>query len=117
MEAWSCVAEPRKSFRLRGRNIFPTEIELIAAQVTGVREGCVVALGTGERSARPGLVVAAEFRGDNQTQAGTEVIQRIASVCGIVPADVVFMSPGSLPRTSSGKLRRLEVRRSLELVD
>jgi long-chain-fatty-acid--[acyl-carrier-protein] ligase len=102
---------------IAGRNIFPTEIELIAAQVSGVREGCVVALGTGERTARPGLVVAAEFRGDNQTQARTEVIQRIASVCGIVPADVVLMSPGSLPRTSSGKLRRLEVRRTLELVD
>ncbi|OBA63297.1 long-chain fatty acid--CoA ligase [Mycobacterium sp. 1100029.7] len=102
---------------IAGRNIFPTEIEMIAAQVSGVRQGCVVALGTGERSARPGLVVAAEFRGENETQARTEVIQRIASVCGIVPADVVFMSPGSLPRTSSGKLRRLEVRRTLELVD
>lgn len=102
---------------IAGRNIFPTEIELIAAQVNGVREGCVVALGTGERSARPGLVVAAEFKGDDQGRARTEVIQRIASVCGIVPADVIFMSPGSLPRTSSGKLRRLEVRRTLELVD
>ncbi|BBY25262.1 long-chain-fatty acid--ACP ligase MbtM [Mycobacterium stomatepiae] len=102
---------------IAGRNIFPTEIELIAAQVDGVREGCVVALGTGERSARPGLVVAAEFKGDDEGQARSEVIQRIASVCGIVPADVVFMSPGSLPRTSSGKLRRLEVRRTLELVD
>jgi long-chain-fatty-acid--[acyl-carrier-protein] ligase len=102
---------------IAGRNIFPTEIELIAAQVNGVREGCVVALGTGERSARPGLVVAAEFRGEDQAQARTEVIQRVASVCGIVPSDVVFVSPGSLPRTSSGKLRRLEVRRSLELVD
>jgi long-chain-fatty-acid--[acyl-carrier-protein] ligase len=102
---------------IAGRNIFPTEIELIAAQVEGVREGCVVALGTGERSARPGLVVAAEFKGTNKTEARTEVIQRIASVCGIVPADVVFMSPGSLPRTSSGKLRRLEVRKTLELVD
>lgn len=102
---------------IAGRNIFPTEIELIAAQVNGVREGCVVALGTGARSARPGLVVAAEFRGDDETQARTELIQRVASVCGIVPADVVFLSPGTLPRTSSGKLRRLEVRRTLELVD
>ena len=102
---------------IAGRNIFPTEIELVAAQVRGVREGAVVALGTGERSARPSLVVAAEFRGPNQDEARTEVIQRIASVCGVVPSDVVFMSPGSLPRTSSGKLRRLEVRRSLELVD
>jgi acyl-coenzyme A synthetase/AMP-(fatty) acid ligase len=28
----------------------------------------------------------------------------------------VLLSPGSLPRTSSGKLRRLEVKRNLGLV-
>jgi long-chain-fatty-acid--[acyl-carrier-protein] ligase len=102
---------------IAGRNIFPTEIELVAAQVRGVREGAVVALGTGQRSARPGLIVAAEFRGPDQASARAEVIQRVASVCGVVPSDVVFMSPGALPRTSSGKLRRLEVRRTLEAVD
>lgn len=101
---------------IAGRNIFPTEIETVAAQVGGVREGAVVALGTGAGSARPGLVVAAEFRGPNQEQARSEVVQRIASVCGVVPCDVVFVSPGSLPRTSSGKLRRIEVRRSFEAV-
>lgn len=99
---------------IAGRNIFPTEIEMVAAQVRGVRDGAVVALGTGEHSARPGLIVAAEFRGPDQAGARAEVIQRVASVCGVVPSDVVFMSPGSLPRTSSGKLRRLEVRRTLE---
>jgi len=31
-----------------------------------------------------------------------------------VPAEVIFMKPGALPRTSSGKLRRLEVKRNLE---
>lgn len=102
---------------IAGRNIFPTEIETVAAQVRGVREGAVVALGTGERSARPGLVVAAEFRGPDQEGARAEVIARVASVCGVVPSDVVFMAPGALPRTSSGKLRRLDVRRSLEAVD
>lgn len=102
---------------LAGRNIFPTEVESVAARVRGVREGAVVALGIGARSSRPGLVVAAEFRGPDEAGARAEVIQRVASVCGVVPADVVFMSPGSLPRTSSGKLRRLEVRRALEAVD
>ena len=32
-----------------GRNMFPTEVERVAAQVEGVREGAVVAVGTGER--------------------------------------------------------------------
>ncbi len=61
-----------------GRNVFPTEVERVAAQVKGVREG---------------------------------------AECGVVPADVVFVKPGSLPRTSSGKLRRLEVKRNLEVAN
>jgi long-chain-fatty-acid--[acyl-carrier-protein] ligase len=97
-----------------GRNVFPTEIERIAAQIEGVRDGCVVAIGTGEASARPGLVIAAEFKGDDEPAARSAVVARVASECGVVPADVVFLKPGSLPRTSSGKLRRLEVKRTLE---
>lgn len=97
-----------------GRNVFPAEIERIAAQVDGVREGGVVAVGTGESSARPGLVIAAEFKGADEPAARSELVARIASECGVVPADVVFMKPGSLPRTSSGKLRRLEVKQNLE---
>jgi long-chain-fatty-acid--[acyl-carrier-protein] ligase len=97
-----------------GRNIFPTEIERVAAQVKGVREGAVVAVGTNEGAIRPGLVIAAEFRGPDEPGARSEVVKRVASECGVVPSDVVFMSPGSLPRTSSGKLRRLDVKRSLE---
>ncbi|GAS88375.1 long-chain-fatty acid--ACP ligase MbtM [Mycolicibacterium brisbanense] len=99
-----------------GRNIFPTEVERIVAQVKGVREGAVVAVGANEGAPRPGLVIAAEFRGGDESDARSEVVQRVASECGVVPADVVFVAPGSLPRTSSGKLRRLEVKRNLEMV-
>ena len=99
---------------IAGRNIFPSEVEQVAAQVRGVREGAVVAVSAGQSSARPGLVVAAEFRGPDESGAREEVIRRVASVCGVVPSDVVLMTPGSLPRTSSGKLRRLEVQRSLQ---
>ncbi|KWX56590.1 long-chain-fatty acid--ACP ligase MbtM [Mycobacterium sp. NAZ190054] len=97
-----------------GRNIFPSEVERVAAQVRGVRDGAVVAVGTDGDSARQGLIIAAEFRGPDEAGARSEVVQRVASQCGVVPADVVFLTPGSLPRTSSGKLRRLEVKRDLE---
>lgn len=97
-----------------GRNIFPSEVERIAAQVRGVRDGAVVAVGTDGDSARQGLIIAAEFRGPDEAGARSEVVQRVASHCGVVPADVVFLAPGSLPRTSSGKLRRLQVKRDLE---
>ncbi|UQX09851.1 long-chain-fatty acid--ACP ligase MbtM [Candidatus Mycobacterium methanotrophicum] len=95
-----------------GRNVFPTEIERTAAQVHGVREGGVVAVGSDDGT-RPGLVIAAEFRGSDESSARSELVARVASECGVVPSDVVFLSPGALPRTSSGKLRRLEVQRNL----
>ncbi|TFV58981.1 long-chain-fatty acid--ACP ligase MbtM [Mycobacterium sp. PS03-16] len=97
-----------------GRNIFPAEVEQVAAQVPGVREGAVVAVGTGEGSIRPGLVITAEFRGRDEAGARSALVQQVASQCGVVPSDVVFVKPGSLPRTSSGKLRRLAVKHGLE---
>lgn len=99
-----------------GRNIFPTEIERVAAQVKGVRDGAVVAVGTNENATRQGLVITAEFRGPDEAAARRQVVSLVASECGIVPADVVFLKPGSLPRTSSGKLRRLEIKHNLETV-
>ncbi|MBY0288697.1 MAG: long-chain-fatty acid--ACP ligase MbtM [Mycobacteriaceae bacterium] len=97
-----------------GRNIFPAEVEQVAATVPGVREGAVVAIGVGERSIRAGVMIVAEFRGPNEADLRAQVVQRVASECGVVPSDVVFVRPGSLPRTTSGKLRRLEVKRGLE---
>lgn len=99
---------------IAGRNIFPTEIEQVAAQVDGVRHGGVVAVGAESGAAQSRLLIAAEFVGSDHDVARSAVIKRVISVCGVTPADVVLMPPGSLPRTSSGKLRRLEVRSQLQ---
>ncbi len=100
---------------IAGRNIFPTEIEGVAAEVRGVREAAVVAVGNDD-AIRPGLIITAEFRGPDESGARSELVAKVASECGIVPSNVVFVKPGSLPRTSSGKLRRLEVKRDLTAV-
>lgn len=99
-----------------GRNVFPTEVEAAAAGVRGVRDGAVVAVGTGDGGLRPGLVIVAEFRGPDEPGARGELVAKVTSECGVVPADVVFIAPGALPRTSSGKLRRLEVKQNLTAV-
>jgi long-chain-fatty-acid--[acyl-carrier-protein] ligase len=99
---------------IAGRNVFPAEIEQVAAAAPGVREGAVVAIGVGERSIRPSVVIVAEFRGPNEADVRADVVANVASECGVVPSDVVFVRPGGLPRTTSGKLRRLEVKRSIE---
>lgn len=97
-----------------GRNLFPVEIERCAAGVRGVRSGRVVALARSERSARPGLVIVAEFRGADADSARREVVSTVAATCHVVPADVVFVGPGTLPLTTSGKLRRLQTKELLE---
>ncbi|CAJ1585716.1 long-chain-fatty acid--ACP ligase MbtM [[Mycobacterium] wendilense] len=103
----------KELIHIAGRNVFPSEIERIAGQVPGVREGSVVAVGSAEQSARPGLVIAAEFRGGDEEETRITLVRKVASECGVVPARVLFVEPGTLPRTSSGKLRRLEVQKTL----
>ncbi|MCX4093138.1 long-chain-fatty acid--ACP ligase MbtM [Nocardia sp. alder85J] len=97
-----------------GRNVFPTEIERAAATVDGVRSGRVVAIGTGAGAARPGLAIAAEYKGADETSARAAIVERVASECGIVPSEVILVPAGGLPITTSGKLRRLEVKRLVE---
>ncbi|OBF28727.1 long-chain-fatty acid--ACP ligase MbtM [Mycobacterium sp. ACS4331] len=102
----------KELIHIAGRNVFPSEIERIAGQVPGVRAGGVVAVGTAN-SSRPGLFIAAEFRGGDEEETRINLVRRVASECGVLPAKVLFVEPGTLPRTSSGKLRRLEVQRTL----
>ncbi|MGZ8178382.1 long-chain-fatty acid--ACP ligase MbtM [Williamsia sp. SKLECPSW1] len=96
-----------------GKNIFPAEIERAAAQVAGVRRGGVVAVA--RRGRRPGLVVIAETREvDDPATVRSAITAAVASDCGVVPADVVLAPVGAVPRTTSGKLRRLAARDLLE---
>ncbi|MGO3327668.1 long-chain-fatty acid--ACP ligase MbtM [Gordonia sp. (in: high G+C Gram-positive bacteria)] len=97
-----------------GRNLFPVEIERAAASVAGVKRGGVVAMARSRGSARPGLVVVAEHRSDDSAVTRSAVISAVASECGIVPAEVILVEPGTVPRTTSGKLRRLETKQLVE---
>lgn len=91
-----------------GRNIFPTEIEQVAAQVDGVRHGGVVAVGSKSGAAQSRLLIAAEFVGADRDVTRSAVIKRVISVCGVTPADVVLMPPGrcrARRRANSGDSR------------
>ena len=80
-----------------GRNIFAAEVERVAATARGVREGAVVAVGVGERSIRPGVVIVAEFRGPDEADVRAEVNQRVASECGVVPRTSSSCAPARCP--------------------
>ncbi|MFB8007959.1 AMP-binding protein [Nocardia sp. NPDC056000] len=95
---------------IAGRNIFPQDVERAVDGVEGVRPGGIVALSvSGGRVRSDRLVIVAEFQGADEAAARGEISDRVAAECGIVPATVDFVEPGSLPKTTSGKLRRVEV--------
>jgi acyl-CoA synthetase (AMP-forming)/AMP-acid ligase II/acyl carrier protein len=101
-----------------GRNIYPEEIEAVVGGVTGIRAGSVVAFGSPDpTSGTERLVVLAETRvsglaaRQNMVRAITEVVTEAISL----PPDHVVLTPaGSLPKTSSGKLRRSASREMYE---
>jgi acyl-CoA synthetase (AMP-forming)/AMP-acid ligase II len=101
---------------LRGRNYPPEDVERAAEKVSGVRSGCVVALthlaegSDGERL----LVFVEGARGVLSTEyerIGAECSRVILQETGLAPQEVVVVPPGTLPRTSSGKMRRRETLR------
>ncbi len=97
-----------------GRNLDPAEIEALAAQVGGVRRGCVVAIGVPNPvTASEDLVVIAETRkqdSKSRRRLAAEVRRRIAAATRVSPDAVVLVPPRTVPKTPSGKLRRSETR-------
>ncbi|MGW4533969.1 long-chain-fatty acid--ACP ligase MbtM [Nocardia sp. NPDC004340] len=105
----------KEMLTVAGRNLFPQQVETVVGKIAGVRAGAVVATvveTANERALRrPELVVVAEFRGKGADLARDLIKESVVAECGIVPSVVELVTPGELPRTTSGKLRRLEVGR------
>ncbi|WP_436775325.1 long-chain-fatty-acid--CoA ligase [Yinghuangia sp. YIM S09857] len=97
-----------------GRNIFPTDIERSATAVEGVRAGNVIAVRVAEDGVggihKEGFAVLAESRQHADPAAAERIREavaaRVLSDVGVRPARVVVLPPATLPKTSSGKLRR-----------
>ncbi len=90
-----------------GRNIHPQEVEEAVGEVPGIRRGCVAAFGLADAATgTEQLVVVAESR---EREAGTletlraSVTTRVVDAIGVPPDVVCITSPGSIPKTSSGK--------------
>jgi acyl-CoA synthetase (AMP-forming)/AMP-acid ligase II len=101
---------------LRGRNYAPEEIERAAEEVPGVRAGCAVAASWLPEGA-PGEVLALFV--EISREAAPEELAALPEACreavlgatGLAVDRLEVLAPGTLPRTSSGKLRRGETLR------
>ncbi|HVH72438.1 MAG TPA: AMP-binding protein [Candidatus Dormibacteraeota bacterium] len=97
-----------------GRNLYPHEVEELATRAEGIRKGCVVAFGlSDEESGTEKLVVVAETRerdAARRSVIAAKVTELVSQGLGLPPDRVELVPPGSIPKTSSGKLRREETK-------
>ena len=96
---------------IRGRNHYPEDIEATVQEITGGRVAAISVPVNGTEE----LVAVMELkkRGDsNEEVTGwlsgvkSEVTSAISNAHGLNVADLVLVPPGSIPTTTSGKVRR-----------
>ncbi len=101
-----------------GRNIYPHEIEEVVGGVDGVRKGCIAAFASRDQSSgTERLIVMAETR-LTEVHALDDLRRRVMEAAGslydLPPDEVVLVSPHTVPKTSSGKIRRSAAREIYE---
>jgi len=101
---------------LRGRNHSPEEIERALEGIPGFRTGCAVAASWLPEDADGERLVLFVEEARNATPRQLEALpeacrEAVLGATGLAVDEVVVLEPGTLPRTSSGKLRRQEALR------
>jgi acyl carrier protein len=97
-----------------GRHLYPQEIEEAVASVPGVHKGGVAVFGVPDRaSGTERVVVLVETRETDQATRGglqTRAHEVVTDVAGTPPDEIVLAPPRTVPKTSSGKIRRSAAR-------
>lgn len=94
---------------INGRNWEPQRLEWVADDVPEVRKGSTVAFSV-PGGASEQLIVVVESRTQNPEGLKDAVKQRLNEHLQLAPHEVVIAPPGSLPKTSSGKIQRQKTR-------
>ena len=95
---------------VRGRNIDPTPIEVAAGRVSGIRTGNVAAFSVSNKLTEQ-VVVAAEYREGDPERIESDIVRAVQREVGLTVTEVALIEPGSLPKTTSGKLQRQATRK------
>jgi fatty-acyl-CoA synthase len=101
---------------VRGRKHAPSEVEEAIAALPGVRRGCAVAVSEAvEGGATESLHLFVEHqrraRAADRAALPARCRAAVLAATGLALDEIHVLAPGTLPRTSSGKLRRAETLR------
>jgi 1-acyl-sn-glycerol-3-phosphate acyltransferase len=95
---------------IAGRNIYPQELEEAVAELDGIRKGNVAVFGSiDQESGTERLVVLAETRESappRLERLRSRINELAVQLLGNPPHDLVLAAPQTIPKTSSGKIRR-----------
>lgn len=101
-----------------GRNIYPQELEESVGSLEGTRKGCVAVFpALDARAGTERLIVLAETRLTEDTRRESlrkMVVEASQALLDLAPDEVVLVPPHTIPKTSSGKIRRSAARAMFE---
>ena len=94
----------------QGRKYHPPDLEAAIADLRGVRTSAVVVFGLHHADEPDQVVAVLEARGASASDLEDQVRRRIRETAGLELDRIVVAPPGTIPRTTSGKVRRAETR-------
>lgn len=101
---------------IRGRNYYPQDIEYAIPEVKEIRPGCVIAFSLAEQEGGEALILAMEIKGDLLKDMNMfedyilptidqKVIDLVGEKFQIYPSERIYLKPGTITKTSSGKIK------------
>ncbi|MFE5098000.1 fatty acyl-AMP ligase [Streptomyces sp. NPDC056638] len=104
---------------LNGRNIYPQDIERAARDHAACADGTGAAFTVAPEGVAESIVLVQEVRWRDQDlgplrDVARGVIAGLTAELGVPVGSVVFVKPGAVLRSTSGKVRRIEMRRLFE---
>ncbi|WP_081865272.1 fatty acyl-AMP ligase [Chondromyces apiculatus] len=98
---------------LSGKNYYPQDLERVVSRVDGIRDGQCVAFSRLDALGGEQAVVVAECR-KRTPELVQAVMRAVRAEVGVQLSEVVLIKRGTLAKTSSGKVRRREMKQRLE---
>jgi acyl-CoA synthetase (AMP-forming)/AMP-acid ligase II len=103
------VGRQRDLIIVRGENLMPLDVETVVDAVPGLRYSAAVGIGS-DRAGTERLVVVAEIREPAPDPAEASALVRhivtaVRGALGLRPSRVLLARPGTIPKTSSGKIQ------------
>lgn len=99
----------------QGRKYYPPDIEASLADIEGIALSGVVVFAVNHVEAADEVVAVLETRAGGRSPGIEDAVRRrVRETAGLEIDRVVLTAPGTIPRTTSGKVRRSETRDRLE---